>query len=73
MKGPPPCILIQKSEVLLYIEYKILATKGEVSWIFYGQNAYTKTHPEISELDLFHAHNIHFSNYSNNKDYLVLS
>jgi hypothetical protein len=44
----------------------------EVSWIFDGQNAHTKTPPGISEHDLVHAHNIHFSTYSNNKDYLVL-
>jgi hypothetical protein len=89
MNDPPPYILIQKSKVLLYIEYKIrdssyiqvvyiictkylLATKREVSWIFDEQNAHTKTPPEISEHDLFHAHNIHFSTYSNNKDSLVL-
>jgi hypothetical protein len=50
----------------------LLATKREVSWIFDGQNTHTKTPPEISEHDLFHAHNIHFSTYSNNKYYLVL-
>jgi hypothetical protein len=37
-----------------------LATKREVSWIFDGQNAHTKTPPAISEHDLLHAHNIHF-------------
>jgi hypothetical protein len=89
MNEPPPYILIQKSKVLLYIEYKIrdssyvqvvcikcnrdlLATKREVSWIFDGQNAHIKTPPEISEHDLYTAHNIHFSTYSNNKDSLVL-
>jgi hypothetical protein len=77
MNEHPPYILIQKSKVLLYIEYKIwdssyiqvvyirctrdlLATKREVSWIFDGQNCHTKTPPEISEHDLFHAHNIPF-------------
>jgi hypothetical protein len=50
----------------------LLATKREVSWIFYGQNSHTKTPPEISEHDLFHAHNIHFSTDLNNKDSLVL-
>jgi hypothetical protein len=50
----------------------ILASKREVSWIFDGQNAYTKTPPEISEHDIFHAHNIQFSTYSNNKDSLAL-
>jgi hypothetical protein len=50
----------------------LLATKREVSWVFDGQNANTKTPPEISEHDLFHAHNIHSSNYSNSKDSLVL-
>jgi hypothetical protein len=49
-----------------------MATKKEVSWIFDRQNTHTKTAPEISEHDLFHAHNIHFSTYSNNKDSLVL-
>jgi hypothetical protein len=87
MNEPPPYSIIQKSKVILYIEYKImdssqvvyikctrdlLATKREVSWIFDGQNAHTKTPPEISEHGLFHAHNIHFSTYSNNKDSLVL-
>jgi hypothetical protein len=86
---PPPYILIQKSNVLLYIEYKIrdssyiqvvyieftrdqLASKREASWILDGKNAHTKTPPEISEHNLFHAHNIHFSTYSNDKDSLVL-
>jgi hypothetical protein len=50
----------------------LLETKREASWIFDGQNTHTKTPPEISEQDLFHAHNIHFSTYSNNKDSLVL-
>jgi hypothetical protein len=50
----------------------LLTTKREVSWIFDGQNAHTKTPPEISKLDLLHARNIHFSTYSNNKDSLVL-
>jgi hypothetical protein len=84
-----PYILIQKSKVLLYIEYEIrdssyiqvvyiictrdlLATKRDISWIFDGPNSHTKTPPEISEHDLFHAHNIHFSTYSNNKYSLVL-
>jgi hypothetical protein len=49
-----------------------LATKREVSWIFDGGNAHTNIHPEISEHDIFHAHKIQFSTYSNNKDYLVL-
>jgi hypothetical protein len=88
MNDPPQYVLIQKSKVLLYIEYNIrdssyiqvvcikcnidlLATKREVSWIFDGQNTHTKTPPEISELDLLHAQNIHFSTYSNNKDSLV--
>jgi hypothetical protein len=51
----------------------LLATKREVSWIFDGLNAHTKTAPGISEHDLYHAHNIHFSTHSNNKDSLVLS
>jgi hypothetical protein len=50
----------------------LLATKREVSWIFDGQNTYSKTPPDISEHDLFSAHNIHISTYSNNKYYLVL-
>jgi hypothetical protein len=50
----------------------LLATKREVSWIFDGQNDHTKTPPEISEHDLFHAHNIHVSTYSKNNDSLVL-
>jgi hypothetical protein len=49
-----------------------MATKSEFRWIFDGQNAHTKTPPEIPERDLFHAHNIHFTTYSNNKDSLVL-
>jgi hypothetical protein len=45
-----------------------MANKREVIWIFDGQNAHTKTPPEISEHDLLRANNIHFSTYSNNKD-----
>jgi hypothetical protein len=45
----------------------------EVRWIFDGQNAHTKKpRPEIPEHDLFHDHNIHFTTYSINKDYLFL-
>jgi hypothetical protein len=49
-----------------------MATKREVSWIFDGQNDHTKTIPEISEQDLFRAHNIHFLTYSKDNNYLVL-
>jgi hypothetical protein len=37
-----------------------------------GKTLILKTPPEIPEHDLFHAHNIHFTTYSNNKDSLVL-
>jgi hypothetical protein len=37
-----------------------------------GKTLILKTPPEIPEHNLLHAHNIHFTTYSNNKDSLVL-
>jgi hypothetical protein len=53
-------------KINLTTNYQLLLNCNKV------HRAHTKTPLELSEHDLFHAHNIHFLTYSNNKDSLLL-